>query len=105
HHRSAYPKPSDQAPERLPRTALHRDGARTGLSIHPDLLEPGLGPRTGAHDEAIASSKAAHPGPALSGSTGPLMTTRHDAATPVPDTGCYDTGLYIPPVGMVTTSR
>jgi len=43
--RSAHPEPPHQAPERLPAPSLHRDSGRQGLSIHPDVLERGLGRR------------------------------------------------------------
>ena len=43
HRRSPYPEPADQAAERLPPPALHRHRPGQGLSVHPDILEPGLG--------------------------------------------------------------
>ena len=52
----------DQAPERLPPSALHRDRPRPGLPVHSDVLEPGLGRRRGRGRQAaglIASLPAA----------------------------------------------
>ena len=43
HRRSPHSEPADQAAERLPPSAVHLDGPRRGLQVHPDLLESGMG--------------------------------------------------------------
>ena len=42
HRRPPRPEPADQAPERLSPSAVHRDGPRQGVPLHPDVLERGL---------------------------------------------------------------
>jgi DNA-binding response OmpR family regulator len=47
HRRPSHPEPANQASERLPPPALHREGPGPGLPVHPHVLEPGLGRRAG----------------------------------------------------------
>ena len=71
----------DQAPERLPPSALHRHGPRQGLPLHPHLLEPRLGERAGEmtfrHDgDAPASHIPASGAPGLAHCRNFLPPTR-----------------------------